>query len=127
MGKRSIIILVAVSGLAWLFFSSEGRKIVSEISKTIYVETNIENYDCQAVADLVKGLELQNGYGAKYEIVALKDLSQDSKTDKKIVCHGQIVTTGGDYPAILSVENVGDNEILYRVEPVYTLLQLYGL
>lgn len=116
-----LIKLAAVAGLAWLFFSSEGQKIVSEIFKKISIETNIENYDCQAAADLVKGLELQNEYGAKYEILTLKDLSQDSKTDKKIVCHGQIMTTVGEYFGILSVEDVGGNEIFYSVKVFFGL------
>ena len=111
-----IIKLAAAAGLAWLFFSSEGQKIVNQIFDGISLETNIANYDCQAVADLVKGMELQNDYGRKYEILMVENLSQTLKTDEKIVCVGFVTTSGGEQIMSLSVKKAGDGEILYSVE-----------
>lgn len=113
-----IVKLAAAAGLAWLFFSSEGQKIVNQIFDGISLETNVANYDCQAVADLVKGLELQNAFGRKSEILMVKNLSQTSKTDEKIVCKGDVTTSTGEQTMELSVEKAGDNEIIYSVQPL---------
>lgn len=113
-----LIKILGAAGLAWLFFSNDGQKFLSSIMEGITLETNVANYDCQAVADLVKGKELQNAFGRKSEILMVKKLSQISKTEKKIVCRGMVTSTSGEQTMELSVEDAGDNEIIYSIQPM---------
>lgn len=108
--------LFGVCALGWIFFTSDGQELLNSILKGATLETDIEQYDCQMVADLVKGVELQNAFGAKSKILKIDDLSQKFKTAEEIVCSAWVTTSRGERLMDLSVETAGDNQIIYSVQ-----------
>lgn len=109
--------IVGACGLGWLFFTSDGQEFVDSILKSATLETDVKKYDCQMVADLVKGEELQNAFGVKSKILKLENLSQTSKTPDKIVCDAMVTTSRGKQRMDVSVEKAGANEVMYFVQP----------
>ena len=109
--------ILGACALGWLFFTSDGQEFVNSILKGVTLETDITKYDCQMVADLVKGEELQNAFGVKSKILKLENLSQTSKTAEKIICDAMVTTSRGKQSMDISVEKAGANEIMYFVQP----------
>ena len=104
--------------IAWLFITDDGQEFRNSFLKSLTLETDIAKYDCQMVADLVKGLELQNAFGVKSEILKLENLSQTSKSAEKIVCDALVTTSMGSKESMdISAEKDGTDEIMLFVLP----------
>ena len=108
--------VLGVCALGWIFFTSDGQELLNSILKGATLETDVAKYDCQMVADLVKGVELQNAFGVTSKILKLDDLSLKSKTAEEIVCYAWVTTSRGERWMNISVESAGDNEIIYTVQ-----------
>lgn len=112
-----LIRVLGAIAVAWLIFTEDGQSIINSILKGMVVETDIAKYDCNKVAELVKGKELQNAFGVKSKILKLTNLKQTSKTDEKIVCEAFTTTSRGEDLMEISVEKAGNNQIIYSVQP----------
>lgn len=119
-GGKWILRIVAAFGLIWLLSSEEGRKFIYNLFRTFNVETDIEKYDCEKVASLVRGETLQNNFGARFEIIAISSLNQISKTSERIVCSASVSLSNATTQRMrLTVEKgPSTSEILYRIEPL---------
>lgn len=111
-------------GMLWLFVSEDGKAFMADLLassplKSFFAETDISKYDCDRVSELVKGESLQNIFGGRFKILDVKNATQVSKTDERIVCTGKVLLSNGtDDLMQMSVEKAGDYEVLYRVEPM---------
>ena len=109
--------ILGVCVVGWLLLTSDGQDFINSLLKGVSLETDVTKYDCQMVADLVKGEELQNAFGMKSKILKLENLSQTSKTSDKIMCDAMVTTSTGKQSMEISVEKAGSNEIMYFVQP----------
>lgn len=109
--------ILGVGAVAWLLFTSDGQDLINSIIKGVSLETDVAKYDCEMVAELVKGEELQNAFGVKSTILKVENMTQTSKTADKVVCDAMVTTSRGKNSMELSVERAGDNEIMYFVQP----------
>lgn len=56
---------------------------------------NLEDEDCDTLADMIRGLELQNVFGAKSEVIRIRDAIELSRSDNTLRCKGTILTSSG--------------------------------
>lgn len=104
--------------LLWLFFSDEGSKFVGDILKGINTSTNISEYDCEKLADLVTGESLQNMFGARFEIIRVTEMTQISKSDQSLVCRGNVFLSNNSSRNMeLSIQRQGSS-IAWSVSPL---------
>ena len=112
-----ILRLVAFLILWWAWFG-DGKEIISSFMKNINLSTDISQYECSDVVDLVKGEELQNAFGGKFKIVFIEDVKLISKNNNKIICSGDLKLSNGTNQIMkLSVTKNSNNEIYYEVSP----------
>ncbi|MFP1646654.1 hypothetical protein [Pontitalea aquivivens] len=118
-GNWALRVLVA-GGLFWLFFTSSGAEFVSSILRSLSVETDIAQYDCDMAASLVEGENLQNAFGGRFRILDVSSLSQVSKTEERIVCTGIVDLSNGRSERMrITVERGStSSEVRFRVEPL---------
>ena len=66
---------------------------LSEFDLTIQID--VENQDCDSLADMLIGLELQNVFGAKSEIVAIRERVEKTRSETSLICEGKILASSG--------------------------------
>ena len=106
--------------LVWFLVGDgmERKSFLHEILKKINLSTDISQYECSDVVDLVKGEELQNAFGGKFKILFIEDVKLISKNNNKIICSGKLkLSNGSDQIMKLSVTKNSDSEIYYEVSP----------
>lgn len=115
-----ILRIVAVAGVLWIINTEDGGKILSSIIGSFGVEADIAQYDCDKVAELFRGENLQNLFGGTFKIISVTSLKQLSKTETMIVCTGQMDLSNGTRQEMrMTVENKDESsQILYRAEPI---------
>ena len=114
-----IIRVVVVLGIIWFIsFSENGKEITSSLYKSLNLNTDISQYECSDVVDLIKGKELQNAFGARFKIVFIEDVKLISQNNNKIICSGDLKLSNGTNQRMkLSVSKSSDNEIYYEISP----------
>jgi hypothetical protein len=113
-----ILRVAAVLVIIWFINSDNGKEIISSFMKNINLSTDISQYECSDVVDLVKGEELQNAFGGKFKIVFIEDVKLISKNNNKIICSGNLKLSNGTNQIMkLSVTKNSDSEIYYEVSP----------
>ena len=119
-GGNWVLRVLVAGGLFWVFFTSSGAEFASSLLRSLSVETDISRYDCDQAAELVTGESLQNIFGGQFRIVAVSNLSQVSKTDRRIVCTGDIDLSNATSQRMrITVESGSSSaQVLYRVEPL---------
>jgi hypothetical protein len=104
-----------------IFLNSEtGQKIISDVTAKFGMPADVVSYTWEDIGEQVKGMELQNAFGAKFEVIRVRDFAQVSKTDEKVVCTANVSLGNGTTERMrISVEE-GDSamEVFYSVEPL---------
>lgn len=118
-GGSAFFRVVFAGAAIFLLFTDTGKAYLSSFLKTFTLETDVAKYDCDMVADLVKGERLQNVFGGTFSIVSISTPRQVSKTDDRIVCNANMDLSNGRSQSMrMTVEKGGSSgEIRYRVEP----------
>lgn len=93
-----IIVTVAVNPNIFQNLNEFGMPTISRIEKE----------KCDGLAKRLIGMELQNIFGAKSEVVDIREIKEVSRTKQKLVCSGIILTTTGlsiQRPYFLEINN----------------------
>lgn len=108
-----------VGAVIWLFVSDTGKDILSNVLGSISVETDISAYDCKKLAGLFEGGDLQNAFGGKFKVISVTDLEEISRTDAMFSCRGTMsLGNGTTQDMTMTIENDGDDQILYKAMPI---------
>ena len=119
-GGSWVFRIIGILGFLWLINTEAGSELLSSLIGSFGVETDIAQYDCDKVADLFKGENLQNAFGGNFKIIQVRSPQEVSKTATKIVCTGQMDLSNGTAQNMRMTVEKGSSaaEILYRAEPI---------
>ena len=86
---------MAILGIAVLIVALNPN-IMDKLSNLDYVDSiNIEDQNCDTLSDMIRGLELQNIFGAKSEVIAIRDSMELNRSKNSLRCEGTILTSSG--------------------------------
>lgn len=87
--------LMAILGVIVLIVALNPN-IIDELSNLDYAyNMNIENQNCDTLSDMIRGLELQNIFGAKSEVIKIRDSVELGRSENSLTCKGTILTSSG--------------------------------
>ena len=93
-----------VEEITGINITSSIHTMVSGVVGAILFETEAENiadyesivdYDCSSLASQLEGEGLTNALGKKSQILEIDKIYQVSKSDKELLCYGEVITTTG--------------------------------
>lgn len=88
--------IMAILGVVVLMVALSPN-IIDELSNLDYAKNiNIDDQNCDTLSDMLKGLELQNIFGAKSKVITIRDSVELERTDYKLECKGTILTSSGN-------------------------------
>jgi hypothetical protein len=87
--------LMAILGVVVLIVAINPN-IIDEFSNLDYsYNINIEDQNCDTLSDMIKGLELQNVFGAKSKVITIRDSVELNRSENLLRCKGTILTSSG--------------------------------
>lgn len=89
---RYIIVILGIVVLVATF----NTKILESLSNLDQkLEVNIVEQDCDMLAEMLIGLELQNVFGAKSKVLAIRDRMEKIRSETLLICEGKVLSSNG--------------------------------
>lgn len=87
--------LMAILGVIVLIVAINPN-IMDDLTNLDYADSiNIQDQDCDTLSDMVRGLELQNIFGAKSKVMTIRDSVELNRSENNLRCKGTVLSSNG--------------------------------